>query len=184
MQYILSNPAIPLTIVTLEEAKANLRITHDLQDEMIQGMINTAVQMAENYTGRAIRVREVKAVSSVFQDQVLLEHTPILGDVAITYYDESDTETTLDPALYSVTQNSSGEPVISYSNVDALPKLFTRTDAVIISYEIGYDSSTVPAPYKTYILLMVTKLYENPGDTALKYRSFANSILFAYKNHS
>ena len=182
MQYTVSQPTL-INVVSVDEAKANLRLTHSLQDELVQGMIHTAVAMAENYTGRYIHNREVVATGSEFIQDLVLRESPVAGDVSVQYRDDSDTLTALDPTLYSVTKSATGEQVIHYHNVGSLPTPFTRTDAVVISYTVGYSSSTVPAPYKTFVNLMVGKLYDNPADTALKYRSFAHSLLFPYKNH-
>lgn len=180
MQYTVSS-STPITVVSLNEAKANLRITHDLQDDMIQGMVNTAVAMSENYTGRAVYERSVVATCNDFVNNEILRETPVLGGVVITYRDTDNIIQTLDSQLYSVTESDIGEPVIFYKDITNLPSLYNSADAVRITYQIGYNNSTVPAPYKTFVFLMVTKLYEHPGDSALKYRSFANSILFPYK---
>ncbi len=183
MKYTVSSPT-PISVVTLPEAKGNLRITHTMQDDMIQGMINTAVIMAENYTGRAVHRRDVVATSSDFEDNIVLRETPLLGDVVIKYRDVNNTEQTLDSSLYTVYLNDQSQVVVTYEDVSDLPAVYDRTDAVTFTYTIGLNALEIPAPYKTFVLLMVTKLYENPGDTALKYRSFAHSILFVYKNHS
>lgn len=183
MQYTVSPPTY-INVVSLEEAKANLRLTHSLQDELVQGMIHTAVTMAENYTGRYIHNRAVAITCEQFVQDLELRETPVAGNVSIQYRDGNDVLVALDPTLYSVTKSATGEQVIHYHNVGSLPTLYTRTDAVTISYAVGYSSSTVPAPYKTFVNLMVGKLYDNPADTALKYRSFAHSLLFPYKKHA
>lgn len=180
MNYTLGDTTA-VTVVTLAEAKANLRVDHDYQNDMIQSFINASVEMAQNYTGRLLANRPVTVTHSTFLQNMQLRYTPVVGNVVIVYRDVNDTEATLATTAYEVVIASSGELSINYLDTDTLPEVYDRSDAVTITYTAGTAENAIPEVFKTYVKLMVNKLYENPGDTPYKYRSFAESLLSGYK---
>jgi len=167
-------------VTTYAEAKDHLRLTHDYQQTLVQSYIDAAVVFAENYTGRAIHVYDVVATTSKFCDAYQLENTPLKGTVTIQYYDSDNAIQTLSSSLYSIQYNN-GEPVIYYSDVTSWPDVYDREDAVKISYQTGYDAANVPEPFKIYILLLVSFLYDNPSDTIDKLPRFIHSAIRSYK---
>ena len=184
MQVQISQIVRKLYLSSLQEVKDNLRITHDGHNSLLEGHIDTASTMVENYLGRFVHHREITLKNSAFFQNAVLRFTPVLGDVLITYYDKQNQKQILASTAYVIEEDTSGEPIITYNDVATLPAVYNRLDAVSISYTAGYDQLNIPSPFKAFVLLMTAKLYENPADTALKYASFANSLLFTYKNHS
>lgn len=168
-------------VVTLAQAKANLRIDHDYQNDLIQALVNAAVEDIENYTGRAIAKTQYTATGSTFINKMQLRYTPVAVAPVITYYDENNAAQTLSDTLYAVFTNSYGDPELVFTDYDSLPALYDRSDAVKIVYSAGMEAGKVPECFKMYTLLMVNKLYENPGDTPLRYHSFAKNLIFHYK---
>ena len=169
-----------VTVITVEQAKANLRITHDHQNDLLQSHIDTAVTVIEDYTSRHIHNREIEIITNSFINHFEFRYTPIFSSLTIEYYDENQQKQTLDASLYDVSTNQEGNSILIYKEPISLPMLDDKLDSVSIKYTSGYGDS-VPSPFKTFVLLLVAKLYEKPMDGPLRYQSFAKSLLFSYK---
>lgn len=170
-----------LSLVSLTEAKAQLRVTHTNEDTVIQGYISTAIIMAEDYLCRSIHLRNVEAITNRFINNLRLERTPINGDVVIKYYNENNELQTLNADTYLI-RNNSGEPEIHFTDESTLPLVYDRIDAVKITYNIGYtDSVDVPVTIKQFVLLKITQMYENRTDTVQRYSTFGESLLRPYR---
>lgn len=165
-------------VITLQEAKDHLRITHDYEDTLIQSYIDAAIISAENYTGRYLHLYDVVGKSMTFADAAVLEHGPVNGAVAITYYDSNNTLQTLSTDYYTV-MVFNNVPKICYNPIMTLPTLYNRYDRVIVTYQAGYDP--IPFPFKQYVRLVVAFLYENRSDTVDKLPRFTNTIIRPYK---
>lgn len=171
------------TVITLAEAKANLRITHTYQDDLVQGLVDAAVEDIENYTGRSVHRKVWTLTTSCFEQYMQLRFSPVASALVIRYVDTDGNTQTLDSALYQVGTNSYGEPVVVYSDFSSLPEVSDSTTAVTMEYTAGYTTDDVPQAFKVYVKLLVNKLYENPADTPLRYRSYAKSFIYGYKKH-
>ena len=70
MNLVITTPpaAEPLT---LEEAKAHLRITHDADDDAINALISAAREMCESYTGLALITRGYSLYLDLFEKDTL-----------------------------------------------------------------------------------------------------------------
>ena len=165
------------TVVTLTEAKAHLRITHDYEDDVIQAYINSAVIAGENYTGRFLNIYDVTCKTDEFTDGLRLQYAPLVDDeaVVIKYYDSDNSLQTLDATWYSILHRN-GEPEIYFDDNKTLPSLYNREDAVVITYQSG-----IPEPFKQYVKLMITFFYENRSDSVDKLPRFTNTLLKPYK---
>lgn len=180
MIYTVGEPT-KVSLATLQDVKDNLRLTHDYQDDLLCAYNATAHTVLSNYIGSFIAMREVTARGDRFLQDMPLRHTPVSGDIAIKYRDRENQLQTLDPALYTLTDNSAGQAIITYFDFNTLPEVYDSRTAVTITYSAGYTERTAPPVFKQFILLLTAKMYENPGDSALKYQSFAKSMLFYYK---
>lgn len=170
-----------VSLVTLTEAKAQLRVTHTHEDTEITAYIAVAITMAEDYLSRAIHKKNVVAITNRFIDGLQLQRTPVLEAIVVKYYDVNDSLQTLDASKYIIRYNS-GEPEIHYKDTSLLPSVYDRIDAVQITYNIGYNTATdVPVPIKQYVLLKITQMYENRTDTVQRYSTFGESLLRPYR---
>lgn len=171
-------------VITTAEAKAQLNITHDHQDSLIDAYILSAKQQIENYTSRSLNIYEVTATTIQWLRKIVLEQTPAKSDVVVQYYDEANSLTTLDASNYTVLNNESGEPMVYFHEFSDLPTVYDRVDAIVITYDVGYATADVPEPFKQYVKLVVTHFYENRSDSADRFPRFADSLLRPYKKWS
>src|SRR5678809_194962 len=96
------------TPVTLEEAKAHLRIDHDDDDVYVQGLIDAATGMVDGRYGSLGRALEPQTWELVLDRfpcwpyHICIPLPPLLSVDSITYTDGDDVEQTIDSADYEV----------------------------------------------------------------------------------
>lgn len=143
-------------IVTLLEAKAHLRILNDVEDDYINGLIETAVAQAEDITSRNLSETSNAHYIQTFSQKVELPKPPLIGVDKIEYVPIGESSyVTLDTSLYAV--YSSREPAVIV--FDESLDVESGLEAIKISYRSGYIDC--PKPIKHWILMRVATLYEN-----------------------
>lgn len=168
------------TILSLEDAKKHLNITHSYQDELIQTYIDVAVSEAETYTSRSLKIREVTLKTTNFNDRLILTLTPYYQGLTIKYYDTSNAEQTLDTSNY-VLGYYFGEPVIYFNDMSGLPSLYNRQDAVTITYDAGYGLQVMPTQFAQFCKLLVGTFYEQRTDSVDKLPRFSYNLIHKFK---
>lgn len=160
MHYYNSVPASTYAI-TLAEAKAHLRVTHDSDDNYIDALIAAAQESAQQYTGRQIMVATWKLFLDCFTDVISITKLPVNEITTIQYYDENNELKTLETTQYKKELTSIPATIEKADNVAAWPSTYNKTNAVIITFKAGYlTAAEVPADIKHAIKLTVGNLYD------------------------
>jgi uncharacterized phiE125 gp8 family phage protein len=167
-------------ILSLEGAKSHLNITHDHQDILIQSYIDAAISEAENYTSRSLKTYNVIVKTTQFIDQLLLTLTPYQAGLVINYYDINNVEQILNPATYVLGYHF-GEAVIYFNDTTTLPSLYSRQDAVKITYDAGYGLQAMPAQFTQFCKLLVGTFYEQRTDSVDKLPRLSYSLIHKFK---
>lgn len=142
---------LPLTV---SEAKTHLRITSNAEDLQVQSLIGAASQFAESFMNRKLLAQTHALYLEEFPSKIQLPFGEIQSVQSIVYYDDSDTEQTLDSADYRL--NDLGE-------ITFLSKLKARD--IKITFICGYaDPTKIPLQIKQGILMRVETLYSARGD--------------------
>jgi len=176
--------------VTRRELKAQLRITHTNEDDLLDDLIADARQELEDTTGLAFitqvwrltldhwpcaderwwdGVRQT-AMSEVYAGRALGDLTipryPLVSVDSVTVYDEGGTPTTVTVAdVFNVdTQRVRGR--LTLQRGATWPVALRANNAIEIVYTAGYgaDSTEVPAPLKRAVRQMAAYMYEHRGD--------------------
>jgi len=147
--------------VTLDEAKAYVRIDHDTEDDYIATCISAAREYAESHTGRAF-VTQTRSVSlDAFPDGYRLDGQPIQSIEQVTYVDDEGAERLVDESVYRLDAN--GRVFLAADG--AWP---TGAQEVVITYDCGYgEPEDVPAPLRQAILFLVAHWYNNREPVAV-----------------
>ncbi len=165
-------------IVSLEEAKAQLRITDADQDDMIKALVDAAVAQIDpgggGWLGRALgpQTWEMQAAgfpcyysncawTRTYSGTIELPYPPHISVDSVKYYDGNGVDTTLVEGVgYRVlglgsTRKVSIAPVYNGSWPSSV-----RYDpgSVRIRFTSGYEDG-VPSPIKQAVILMVRHLY-------------------------
>lgn len=175
--------------VTLDEAKAHLRVTIDDDDDRITRQIAVAREQAETIARLAIVTQTWDLYLDRFPDtagywdrrnrqlgpgspaywprrslgKVQIPRPPLVSIGTVEYVDASGSTVTLDSAEYRVGTGTPGTiaPALNRN----WPTAADVTDAVRIRFTAGYgNASAVPACVKEAILLLVERLYDGTPD--------------------
>lgn len=144
--------------ITLEEAKAHLRVDSSDENAVITRAISGARHFAEHYTGRAFARQTLEQAMPCFPDgEFNLELGPVDSITSIKYTDANGVEQTLDPADYVLSTYGTARtvhPAYGVTWPDTRGPL-----AVRVRYVTGYEEAPVAAV--SGMLLIVGHLFEN-----------------------
>jgi uncharacterized phiE125 gp8 family phage protein len=146
--------------ITLDEAKAHLRVFGPDDDAQIEGMISAARGMLEKKTGRLLMPQVVEFATPAWGYGIRAQAAPFRELVGVTYIDPEGVTVNMDPA--SVYVDSYIEPALI-----GLPYGGTWPAAQIGSLRIvraavGYDDAdSIPAPLKQWMLTAIAAMYDH-----------------------
>lgn len=159
----------PEIIVSLDEAKRHLRVEHGEDDAYIDGLIAVAqghIDGPDCWLGRSIGVQVLELRGPSFQGftggGIVLPYGPVLDLQSVVYRAADGASVTLDASAYRLDDDA-----LLPADDRMWPVTQLRSDAVRVRYRAGYPKAgepaktTVPAPIRHAILLMVGDLYAN-----------------------
>ena len=158
---ITETPVSDTLPVSLNEAKAHLRVDFTTDDAYISSLIGVATQLAERETN--IHLRPFNCTMDlegfpIYPNRIRVPRAPLGTVTSITYYNTQNTPATLDPSWYIVFT-----PAHQYGEIAAakwyFPPCWPRPDAATVTFTSGYI--VCPLIAKQAILLMVGEWYEN-----------------------
>ena len=168
-------------LLTLAEAKAQLRVDHTDEDTYIQALVDAAVAYFDGYSGRlgrAILEQTWRLDFEGFGSELRLPVGNVLAVSSISYYDGSDAQQTLQTSVYQTLVDHLG-PYIALKPGQAWPSTYSRADAVRVTWTAGYGgaAASVPLPVKHAALMLVAHWYDNRA--AVSVRDTATEVPFA-----
>lgn len=166
---LITAPAV--TPVTVEDAKAWLRVDHTDDDEFIEALIDAVTAHLDGKYGLLQRALEEQTWELALDEfpcdntEIQIPLPPLLSIVSVKYDDGDGVEQTIDAGDYDVDSRSVPGWVVPVSTF-TWPTTLDAVNAVRIRFTAGYEedasgTSGVPNPIKTAIKLMVADLYEN-----------------------
>ena len=169
--------------VSLQEAKAHLRVDFDDDDGLIQALIAAARQAAETITNRQLMSARWKPVMDSFPGPslmgvpagqpfslpghaILIHKSPVLNVVSINYLDMAGVLQSMPASNYTVDaacEPARITPVFGQIWPIALPQI----GAVSVTFDAGYGAAaSVPEGIKSWIKLRVGSLYAHREEVA------------------
>jgi uncharacterized phiE125 gp8 family phage protein len=145
-------------------AKLDLKLDEiTTEDDLLDILIQASRELVEERTQRSLitQTRELKFEMFPCGNTISIPNGPVQADsIVITYYDEDDTEQTLDENDYWVDVHSDVARVVIKNY---WPAVKDRPNAVTITYDAGYGDTPadVPAQLKKAMLFILGHLYEN-----------------------
>ena len=152
--------------ISLDEAKAQLAITHSHEDVHITGLIEAATAFAEEYQRRSFINRTYTLKLDDFALEIELGLPPLVSVTSVKYYDLDGVQQTLDAAEYQVVFDNISPrlvPALDGSWPGYWPGTDGRALGVEIIYVAGYgaEPENVPAQTRHGVLKLVSDLYEH-----------------------
>lgn len=164
MPIVYSKVIIPPSVepITLTEAKLDLKIDSNDENDLLAILIKASRETIEIRTGRSLitQTRTVKLDYFPCTDTIKLPNGPVQSVTHIKYYDEDEVLQTLDSSEYWIDSDSDIARVVVK---DSWPSTEDRPNAVIVTYVCGYGAagSSVPAPLRKALLFVLGHVYEN-----------------------
>jgi uncharacterized phiE125 gp8 family phage protein len=150
--------------VSLQTAKAQVRVDWDDEDDLITSYITAARQYCEDICGRAFvsQVWDLWLPQWPAGDRLYLPYPPVQNVVYVQYTDSTEATTIVDPTIY--TTNTGGdlaEVVLRFGQIWPVTVL-SPSRPINVRFTCGYgDADAVPATIKQAILLLMGHWYTN-----------------------
>ncbi|MEM9685305.1 MAG: head-tail connector protein [Bacteroidota bacterium] len=181
IHYTIAEENTSPVFVTLEQAKTHLRVDHTYEDTLIQGLIAAAITACEDYTGRLFGHHIIHLHSDQFPKRTALEYGPLRTmDIGISYYDLQNTPQDYDSGNYRIITAYGKPPELIFTGAESPPKVYSRHDAVRVSFQVGYQEQ-LPTPVYQAVLLTLSDFYQYREDRKAITATRAMSLLRPYK---
>jgi len=145
--------------ITVDEAKAHLRILGTDDDATITSLIEVATEQAEEITSRQLVEATWELYVDGLSESIELAKSPVQAVEKVEYIAEgSESFSLLEPSFYDVDILSEPGNIYRKLNV-SYPSVSAVKNSVKITLRSGYEK--VPAPIKQWMLLRLSTLYEN-----------------------
>jgi len=179
---IISKPAIEP--VTLDEAKAHLKVDTTGDDALIGGLISTARTRVEWHIKRALITQSWTHWRDDWPACGVLEIPlpPLQAVTSITTYAMNDAASVLDAGTYQV--DTASMPGRAALKAGVAPPLDLRAlNCAAVAFRAGYGDtgSDVPADLRQAILQIVACHYANRGDISVEPPAEAFALMQAYR---
>lgn len=149
--------------VMLDEVKKHLRVDFDDDDALINALIAAATDHLDGYTGllgRALVTQTWRQDFRCFGDRLALPLWPVAEIESVVYYDSANVEQTLSVDVYELLADARGA-CVALKPDQSWPSVYSRADAVRVTYIAGVAAEAVPPAIRAAIMLHVGHLYEN-----------------------
>ena len=157
-------------LISLSEAKLHCRVDHTADDSLVTALIAAATDYLDGYSGilgRALITQTWQMDFASFDDPMRLRLGNLIAVTGVTYYDSSNSQQTLSSSVYAALSDGIG-PYLTLKSGQAWPSIYTRNDAVRVTWTAGYGAaaSNVPVPIQQAALLLIGQWYDNRAASA------------------
>lgn len=144
--------------VSLDEAKAQLRVTSDAEDALIEGYIRAATKYVEQTLSVSISEQQWQLTLDSFTDTIELPRGPVTEIDSVEYVDVDGATQTVDGDIYSIDLFSRSQWLVLNSD-ETWPDTLSAVNTVIVTYTAGMEQ--VPDDLKHAILLLIGAWHQN-----------------------
>lgn len=172
--------------LTLAEAKAHLRVTNSAEDGLIQFLIESARDLCERETGRALMPQTWELALHCFADEMFLRHVPVASIVSVKYTDAAGAEQTLPGTEYVLDSASDSVARVVSAPGKTWPPIYNGINNVRVRYVAGYaNAGAVPSALRQWMKLQISHWFRNResvniGNITSKL-DFVDNLLNAYR---
>lgn len=173
--------------VTVAEAKANLRLDHDSEDELLAGLIRAARDEVERFAGLALIDQSWRCAIDRLprSGMVLLRRHPVREIISVTVYGRDGEASILDPADYQI--DSLSRP--ARLHFFRCPEPVRAMNGIEIDFRAGFGEAgtDVPDLLKRAMLQLVAHWYEfrasfaAAGDQPVSYPAGYERLIAPYR---
>lgn len=175
----------PAALLGIESAKAHLRVDGDDENDVIQGMLDGAVDLLDGYAGhlgRAVVQQSWRLHLSAFPcgRVIKLPLPPLISVEAVLFTDPAGVERTLAPEAYEVVAGPTGMIVLRTGF--AWPSVACMARAIKINFTAGYGApGDVPKAIVQAVKVTLTAWYADREGERSALPIAAQRLLAAYR---
>ena len=147
--------------MTLEEAKAYLRLDGSAEDALLGRMVETATTLCEAFTGTVLVRREFVETVPATRGWQRLAHAPVVAITEVAAVSADGDAEALPAADYAIDIDATGTGWVRVTRAGAAGRLRVTCRA-----GLAEDMGGVPAPLAQGVVLLATHLFdrrETPG---------------------
>lgn len=150
-----------LTPVTLDEAKAQLKVTTSDEDALITSKLAAAVKRVEDYRQSNVMDAQYELYARQWPSCSLsLQKNPVSVINSVKYYDEDGNLQPVSSSLYRL-QDFRVPGRLEFDSAFTMPELHDREYPIIVNFQAGYlGASSVLPTIKEAILLELGSMHE------------------------
>ena len=172
--------------VTLAEVKNHLRIAHDSENDLLQGLIRAAREDLERATGMALIDQTWRLVLDGWplEGRALLARHPVKAVTSVTAFGSEGEARLIDPGSYQVDTLSRPARI----HFDMRPEALRFMNGVEIDFSAGFGEAgtDVPDLLRRAIILLAAHWYEfrasfGAADQPLSYPGSYERIVARYR---
>ncbi len=172
--------------VTLAEVKAHLRLAHDSEDALLNGLIRAAREDLERATGLALIDQAWRLVLDAWPAQgcALLARHPVRETLSVTVFGSQGEASLVDPADYQLDALSRPARL----HFEPRPEPLRILNGIEIDFSAGFGEAgtDVPDLLKRAILVLVAHWYEfrasyDAADQPVSYPPAYDRIVAGYR---
>ena len=155
--------------VSLAEAKAQLRIVGNDDDQLLGSLITAARRVVEARTGLCLIAQDWLCLRDGWPEDGVIELpvTPLIAVEEIGVFGEDDTKAVIDPAHYVVDAASRPARVmLRGSRLWPIPGRALNGIGIRLQAGFGTLAADVPQPLRQAVELLVAHFYAQRGDEA------------------
>lgn len=153
MLTLLTPPAVEP--ITLEEAKAHLRVTHDLDDADVADQIAAARELCEGATARSFITTQWRLTLDDFPRScpraVVLPRAPVLSIDAVSYLDADGARQTVGQGVFDFEPGDGAR--LTPAHGQTWPGARVAPGSVRVDFTAGYGPDAASVPSAARILL-------------------------------
>ena len=173
--------------VTLAEVKNHMRIAHDSENDLLQGLIRAAREDLERATGMALIDQTWRLVLDGWplEGRALLARHPVKAVTSVTAFGSEGEARLIDPGSYQVDTLSRPARL----HFETRPGPLRIFNGIEIDFSAGYGEAgtDVPDLLKRAILLLVGHWYEfrahfEPAEQPVSYPAAYDRIVASYRS--
>lgn len=151
--------------VSLDEAKAHLRVDVNADDLLLERLITAAREYVEEATGRALinQTWQLSLDAWPGEDYIELPRAPLSSITSVVYTDSNNTSNTFSDNNYVADTDSEPGSIVLKYGCEWPTVTLANGQPIKITYVSGYGttSDSVPQQLRQAILLLVGHWYEN-----------------------
>lgn len=173
-------PQSDFEVVDLALAKQQLRIeadfTHD--DDLIESIIEAAVNASENYMGCKIVDSDAVLNLDVLSSVIALP-VPARSITSVKYFPSTGAEVTMPVEDYKLLTFGKENSIRIVT--ETVPVTADRVDAVTVTFKTGFAAGNVPKAIIQAVLLQISDMYDRREDRVETPLTASTKLLRPYK---